>query len=473
MKPHPLLTSTIWVAALLYTPSVYPASQALLVNVGDYQHESIRDLTATTRDAAIMRELLQQNPLFADTITTLSDQQATHSNVRGALRLMIEQLGEGDVGLFYFSGHGGQFKDSSGDEDDQRDEALILYDSMWDFENAKNVLLDDELAELYASVKQGKLIVLVDACNSGSLDKGLGAKGLKPVTSSEVISKSLGYIPVSAKFVDTQAYTEQTRGVEYSANYVAMHAADDDEQALLSPDGSYFTLGLQEILRTNAPHELTPTLLIQQIDEYINAKVPPGRRYKPQLRGNPELFERGLWLASATPETNSQPSRSPSLWEKLDQLAQKFPHPQFSLVVDPGDTIPIGEFYSLTFNLPFSGYLSIVAMDQGSQNPVILYPNAFMPEEIKYPAGALVLPPEDALFWGMQAQEPPSVTQLLAILSVRPLNLYAKSQSKGVVDANSGIYAPLSPVEVDTLSRATGVAATIAAARKIINIVAH
>ncbi|MCB1811148.1 MAG: hypothetical protein KDK04_05410, partial [Candidatus Competibacteraceae bacterium] len=59
----------------------------------------------------------------------------------------------------------------------------------------------------------------------------------------------------------------------------------------------------------------------------------------------------------------------------------------------------------------------------------------------------------------------------VAIVSFRPLNLYAKAQSKGAANASEGVYALLNPVEVDTLSRATGVAATIAAVKKIVNIV--
>ena len=493
MKLYSRIATSVLVSTLLTTSLAHAASQALLVNVGDYQNEAITDLYATSRDVSIMRELLQQNSIFGDEVITLSDQQATYQNVRDALRNMIAQLNDNEIALFYFSGHGGQFKDTSGDEtDDHRDEALILYDSVWDFESARNVLLDDELAEIYASIDKGKLIVLVDACNSGSLDKGIAVRGMKPradAASSEILGKSLGYKDVSAKFVDTQQYTEVTRSADNAVHYVALHAANDDELALLSPDGSYFTLGLQDALRSTAADQLTPALLTQRATDFIKGKVPPDRNFEPQLRGNPALFEKGLWLASTPPVSASPPpppaspvsdtqsakpvqtQQTVSIWDKFDRLTQKFPHPDFTLAVDPGDSISIGEFYSLTLNLPFSGYVSVVAVDQGSNEPVILYPNKFMPDETKYPAGPLVLPPESAFFWGLQAQEPPSTTQFVAIVSFRPLNLYAKAQSKGAANASEGVYALLNPVEVDTLSRATGVAATIAAVKKIVNIV--
>lgn len=98
-------------------------------------------------------------------ISVLKTAEATSLNVLQGLRSAAQAMKHGDIFVFYYSGHGGQQPDYSGDETvDGADETLMLYD---------RELIDDELDEIWKSFKPGVRIVMVsDSCNSGSNYRG-------------------------------------------------------------------------------------------------------------------------------------------------------------------------------------------------------------------------------------------------------------------------------------------------------------
>lgn len=101
-------------------------------------------------------------------VTTLKTAEATQSRVVGALQAATE-LQDGDIFVFYYSGHGGQQPDQTGpgkDELDGQDETLVLYDGE---------LRDDDLNDVWLGLRPGVRVVMVsDSCNSGSNYKAPG-----------------------------------------------------------------------------------------------------------------------------------------------------------------------------------------------------------------------------------------------------------------------------------------------------------
>lgn len=90
----------------------------------------------------------------------LKTQLATSGNVKFCLTEYANNLQTGDLLVFYFSGHGGQVPDQSGDETDRQDETLVLYNRH---------LVDDELNAIWPTFKEGVRIVMIsDSCNSGT-----------------------------------------------------------------------------------------------------------------------------------------------------------------------------------------------------------------------------------------------------------------------------------------------------------------
>lgn len=414
------------------------ASRALLVGVGSYVNE--RNFPKLNGIDIDVNTMLHWAPLLGfSQVEVLQDQQATYANVRAALQRLASGLGSGDRALFYFSGHGAQFKDTNGDEADGMDEALILYDSNMGGEQAQNVLLDDEIGALIGQMKNGELLMLVDACNSGTVDKSVSNRGLAPLedsahtpaTTGEV--KGLGYFDIPAKSPVAAERGTNRRDPPASARYVAINAAQDDEPARASANGSFFTLGLNETLKAvKAPPSITPQELRNGAEAFIQANVKPKEyQFTPQLQGNPELFTKKLSLVSSTHE-----SPHGELWAQFEEVLKQYGDPGMSFTVDLGTRIKVGQWYTLQLQLPknMGGYLSVVTVDSGSEKSLVLFPNAWA-KETRYEAGATIkLPPSDDAGWGLTANPPASKSLFVALVTSEPLGLYNDGIRKNRVD---------------------------------------
>ncbi len=92
---------------------------------------------------------------------------------------LIDGAGPDDRVLFYFSGHGSQIPDENNDEDDQFDEVLLLYDAALTEKRGRQtlsgVLIDDDFNQMLARMKSRNILVILDACHSGSATKRMRA----------------------------------------------------------------------------------------------------------------------------------------------------------------------------------------------------------------------------------------------------------------------------------------------------------
>lgn len=95
------------------------------------------------------------------TINILKTELATASAILTCIKSAADTLVAGDMFVFYFSGHGGQKPDVSGDEEaDGQDETLCTYASE---------IVDDDLAALWPEFASGvRIVMLSDCCYSGT-----------------------------------------------------------------------------------------------------------------------------------------------------------------------------------------------------------------------------------------------------------------------------------------------------------------
>ena len=164
------------------TPSGAPVRQlALLVGINDYKYQDIGDLRGCLNDVANMRDLLTKRYGFKDSdVKVLTDHQATQKGIVDAFRShLVERVKSQDtVALFYYSGHGSQMGDVSGDEPDGWDETLVTYDSgrLGDHENRD--LSDDTLNLLVGELNQKtkNVVVMLDSCHSGTAVRASGRR---------------------------------------------------------------------------------------------------------------------------------------------------------------------------------------------------------------------------------------------------------------------------------------------------------
>ncbi|MFD3540586.1 caspase domain-containing protein [Streptomyces sp. NPDC058662] len=116
-------------------------------------------LQACENDARDMAALARARG-FSDTVVLTAD--GTVENVTAELRRAAGRLGDGDILLFTYSGHGGQLPDTAGPdrERDRKDETLVLFDRQF---------LDDELHREFQRFQNGvRILVLLDCCHSGT-----------------------------------------------------------------------------------------------------------------------------------------------------------------------------------------------------------------------------------------------------------------------------------------------------------------
>eukprot|EP00756_Hemistasia_phaeocysticola_P018598 Hpha_TRINITY_DN15606_c1_g5::TRINITY_DN15606_c1_g5_i2::g.100743::m.100743 len=90
----------------------------------------------------------------------------TKDEIYRTIDWLVSQARSGDSLFFHYSGHGGQQRDTSGDEEDGMDETLIPVDYQ-----SNGVITDDELFEyLVAKLPKGvHLVCLMDCCHSGTI----------------------------------------------------------------------------------------------------------------------------------------------------------------------------------------------------------------------------------------------------------------------------------------------------------------
>lgn len=90
----------------------------------------------------------------------LLNSRATHKGIIASATRACSTLSKGDLLILYISGHGGQQADAEGDEPDQLDETLCLWDGQ---------LSDDVVWQLLCQVPTGVRVWMVtDTCNSGT-----------------------------------------------------------------------------------------------------------------------------------------------------------------------------------------------------------------------------------------------------------------------------------------------------------------
>lgn len=158
-----------------------PKKIALIVAVANYPKEGGWSKLSSLNDVAYIKAGLTQQGFLEENITVLTDAKATRKGIVAALDQLISNSKKDDIVVFHFSGHGQQIFDSDIDgrldESDGFDEALVPYDAWGKYDPTEytgaNHLRDDLLGDKLSAIRKnigskGSLLVLIDACHSGT-----------------------------------------------------------------------------------------------------------------------------------------------------------------------------------------------------------------------------------------------------------------------------------------------------------------
>lgn len=129
------------------------------------------DCPGCDRDAAAIATLCHDRGF--DGVQVLINEAATKKRTEAAFLAIADSLSAGDLVVLFVSGHGGQQRDTDGDEEDRKDETLCLFDGE---------LVDDAIGEYLCLLPANvRVLFLSDTCNSGSNYRGVRRARSTPV----------------------------------------------------------------------------------------------------------------------------------------------------------------------------------------------------------------------------------------------------------------------------------------------------
>lgn len=163
----------------LHTEAQTPKKLALIVAISNYKPETGWNSLASANDVPLIKEALLKQGFKEADIIVMKDAACTKEGIlNGIQKHLIEKSNPGDICVFHFSGHGEQVYDNNGDEEDGYDEALVPYDAPMEYQpGVEKHLRDDDFGLKLQNLRlklgeAGELIVIVDACHSGSSTRG-------------------------------------------------------------------------------------------------------------------------------------------------------------------------------------------------------------------------------------------------------------------------------------------------------------
>lgn len=270
----------------------------VIIAIGDYAPETGWKNINSLNDVGLIKKALEKQGFPSGNIQTITNQSATRIGISQGIRNLINSVSTGDVAVIHISSHGSQIEDDKNkDESDGLDEAIVPFDALSsaaskDFEKDQaKYFRDDEFGVLVSALRQklgkdGDVLVIIDACHSGSGTRGTAkARGdLKPMVSKNFDPQN------NADKKDEGVFREgsASRGDESAmATYVVISAARaaelnfetyDDE---FNPVGSLsYSIGkVFENLDQNSSYRT----LFANLQTIMNQKVPS---QQPVLEGN-------------------------------------------------------------------------------------------------------------------------------------------------------------------------------------------
>lgn len=198
-------------------------------------------LNACVADAKDMLALAKKQKFSAS--ASLHDEKATAEAVMGAIQDAAKQLNKGDLLLLTYSGHGGQVRDTNGDETDKgrMDETWVLFN---------RELVDDELYDLFGKFKAGvRILALSDSCHSGTVTRAIprfSGRGPKP----RVMPSDIGRKTERANQALYRAIQARHRGTEKAkvgASVLLISGCMDNQTSMDGEKNGAFTGMLKKV----------------------------------------------------------------------------------------------------------------------------------------------------------------------------------------------------------------------------------
>ncbi len=244
-RSNGLLSFLLWLLlmSIIMVSAARGEDRALLIGVGRYAQFEEK-LNGVSLDIGMMSEFVHLMGFKSHEIKVLEHEHASTAKVYDAIEnWLIKGAGPDDRVLFYFSGHGSQIPDENNDEEDQFDEVLLLYDTVLREKHGRQtltgVLLDDHLNHMLARMKSRNILVILDACHSGSATKRMQLSS-RSFQAGQAKVKYFYYSPSLEAAGGSGSFDlMKPRAIPGDgSHYVAITACRDDEKTVAAAQGS-------------------------------------------------------------------------------------------------------------------------------------------------------------------------------------------------------------------------------------------
>jgi metacaspase-1 len=199
------------------------------------------ELTACEADAQDMKALAKAQGF--GTSAMLLTKGATAEAVMAGISHAAKTLKSGDMFFLTYSGHGGQVKDTNGDDEDGWDETWVCHDRQ---------LVDDELYALWGQFKPGvRVLVLSDSCHSGTVVRAMppfltGGPRIRLMPRSVVLKVQKAH---AALYKKIQSKVKSAEDVKIGAGVLLVSGCQDNQTSLDGDRNGLFTGTLRSVWR--------------------------------------------------------------------------------------------------------------------------------------------------------------------------------------------------------------------------------
>ena len=438
-SPGPVLPSPSKPPEPPVPPESHRGDRALVIGINRYA-DSRFDLEGAVQDADNMRALLAEHLGFdPDEVRVLTDGEATRKAILDGVRdWLVAGTGRDSRAVLYFAGHGYHRKDDDGDESDGLDEALVPHDARLvsaerNPMRISNLILDDEIRDLFAGLQDRHAYVIVDACHSGTITRGPVGPDRRYVRTIDLrLRDALSESARRTIGVRSGSGHRPEGFIGSSGNVVAWTAVSSSQFALEDRDATprqgvftrRFVQGLAERRADrNADGRVTHSELLDYVrresDDYCSRhRADCERGLTPLLEGPPDVLGRDVLMAGAPAPAAATAGTVADDALGHDNTAR------VQLELHPSTRVRIGEEVRYRVHSERSGHLLLVDV-MADGNVVQIFPNhrsQRLGKGTAIEAGRTV-ELNDYLGFRLQAGPPVGPGSLYAVVTEDPVSL--------------------------------------------------
>lgn len=327
------------------------------------------------------------------------------------------RLGSGDALFVYFSGHGAR-AENPGSSSLRCREGLV-------FSN-QNILWsqDIDLALIGLARKGVRVVFMMDACHSGGVANSRSTRGNRLVAKSYPLSPKNAGAPCSVVSNRRAAIDQEgVRGEDVRDLVTLIAAAQEDEWAWASEQGSLATTGWLECLRNGGRMSLQglPACVQRHVDQGSSANLQKSHHI--QILGPLDTFlhqsvpaaQQG-YPADTKPAALARPE-SLHLVKAAIQAMSSAP-PQVRVHAHADGMINIGAPLVLEIETDRPGYLYVLYLEPAGNRRALLFPNDADANN-RVTAGQRFKLPRPS--WQLEMTGPPGAIEIMALVTRKPL----------------------------------------------------